>query len=74
MPLGAQEQRWLRSWSTDTQVPLDRPRDVAQIQRRAVACQSSKALIFLMFPVSVSISNPNQNVSTTLATPSEALL
>lgn len=74
MPLGAQEQRWLRSWSTDTQVPLDRPRDAAQIQRRTVACQSSKALILLMFPVSVSISDPSQNVSTTLATPSEALL
>lgn len=73
-PSGAQEQRWLRSWSTDTQAPLDRPRDAAQIQRWAVDGQLSKALSFLMSSVSVSVSDPNQNVSTALATQSEALL
>ena len=68
--VGAQTLKCLR---TGPEMRL-RPRDAAQIQRRAVACQSSKALILLMFPVSVSISNPSQDVSTTLATPSEALL
>lgn len=46
IPLGAWDQRCHCSWSMDTQEPMHRPTDAAQVQRWAADYQLSKALIF----------------------------